>query len=846
VIQISPAQVEQWRRQHLPKFARHGEEWRGPCPVHQGKRESFALNAKTGQAFCHSECNRGWSLVELHAELTGCTLAEAAKDFEPTPVRPRVVAEYPYVDADGKLLYQVVRMEPKDFRQRRPDGKGSWVWDLRGVKSVLYRLPRLGTADRIFIVEGEKDVHTLERWGLTATCNSGGAGKWKEWYGEALKGKQCVILPDNDEQGRRHAAQVSEALQSVAADVRVIHLPDLAPKGDVSDWVAAGGKLDDLLAMLDAQPKEEVAAEKFSWEEVGRRRFQMDEKGISVHHQEMTQNGPRWTSLWICTPVQVVALTRNADGGSWGKLVEFRSIEGALNRVVIQQRLLLGDGKEALEYLADRGFRMSRGKKQQEALKDFLHQAEPDKRIFCCDRVGWHGRSYVLPDQTFSPPGEDEVIFDPSSGLEHKYNVAGSIEDWRAKVAKICEGNALLVFAVSAAFAAPLLRRADIQGGGFHFVGLSSTGKTTAIRAAGSVWGGARDGSFLDTWRATANGIEAKGMAHNDALLCLDEIDELAERDAYQTIYMLANGGGKARMTRGLVARRNAAFCTLFLSTGERTVADVILSAGRQVRGGQEARLIQIHSDAGCGMGAFQNLHGAPTAAEFSRWITSHSRRFYGRAIRLFLAELCKNLDAHLETFRQARAKFMAEHVAAGSAGEVFRAGNIFAAVAAAGQLASQLGVTGWMPIESPTAAAWVWSRWIEARGGAGAQDISRGVGQLENFLLRNGGAKFEELDSKHAVTVIDRAGFREYADGGTRFLMFDSVMNDVLRGYDLRAVLRAARDKGVLETTDADRLMIQRRLPGLGRTRVYSLLLRDGGDEDGMVNEAYAGRLEI
>ena len=155
-----------------------------------------------------------------------------------------IVATYDYQAADRSRLYQVVRLDPKDFRQRRPDGNGGWVWKLDGVPRVLYRLPQLLDAapdEIIFIPEGEKDVEALAAVGAIATTNVGGAGKWRKEYAEALAGRPVVILPDNDQPGRDHAEQVARSLHGTAASVKVLHLPGLPDKGDVSDWLAQPG-----------------------------------------------------------------------------------------------------------------------------------------------------------------------------------------------------------------------------------------------------------------------------------------------------------------------------------------------------------------------------------------------------------------------------------------------------------------------------------------------------------------------------------------------------------------------------------------------------------------------------
>lgn len=173
--------------------------------------------------------------------------------------KPRITDTYDYCDENGQLLMQVVRLEPKTFRQRKPVGNG-WSWSVKDVRQVPFRLPQLlASTAMVFIVEGEKDALNLEAIGLVATCNAGGAGKWRKVHAALLKGRDVVILPDNDQAGRDHAAKILETLQGVAASVKVVELPDLPEKGDVSDWLAAGGTADQLLALVGTATAAEAA-----------------------------------------------------------------------------------------------------------------------------------------------------------------------------------------------------------------------------------------------------------------------------------------------------------------------------------------------------------------------------------------------------------------------------------------------------------------------------------------------------------------------------------------------------------------------------------------------------------
>lgn len=211
--------------------------------VRYGTNGSKSLRPKAGEWFDH-EAGEGGGYADLYAKVHG-----------KRPDDPDIAAIYDYCDPNGRLLYQVVRKVPKTFRQRQSDGNGGWIWNLQGIKRVLYRLPELLAADPIepvFIPEGEKDVDALRERGLISTTNPGGAGKWLDSYSPHLRGRHVIVLPDNDQAGRDHAADLEGKLKPIAASVRVLSLPNLPEKGDVSDWLAAGGNAELLVDMLTA------------------------------------------------------------------------------------------------------------------------------------------------------------------------------------------------------------------------------------------------------------------------------------------------------------------------------------------------------------------------------------------------------------------------------------------------------------------------------------------------------------------------------------------------------------------------------------------------------------------
>lgn len=239
--------------------ARDGHEFMCHCPAHEdGKASLSVTEGDDHRALLH--CQAGCDTANILAAV-GLRFADLFPPKEPkaTPRRAKreIVATYDYTDDAGNVLYQAVRFEPKEFRQRQPGADGEWVWNLQGITRVLYALPRLRQtpADQwVYVVEGEKDADALNGRGLTATTAAMGAGKWRAEYNEPLRDRRVCILPDNDEPGRKHAEEVARHLAGIAAQVKIIELPNLPPKGDVSDWLAMGHPAAELAALADAAP----------------------------------------------------------------------------------------------------------------------------------------------------------------------------------------------------------------------------------------------------------------------------------------------------------------------------------------------------------------------------------------------------------------------------------------------------------------------------------------------------------------------------------------------------------------------------------------------------------------
>jgi hypothetical protein len=243
---VSPAELAA----ALGGARREGKDWRCKCPAHDDHDPSLSITERDGRTLF--VCRAGCDQAAVIAALRQRDLWSVERP-DPSPAETM----YDYRDADGVLRYQVVRRpqngSSKKFLQRRPDGKGGWLWNMQGVEPLPYRLPELLAQPEatVWITEGEKDADSL---GLIATTSHGGAGKWRQELSHWFEGRDCVILPDADEPGRKHAADVARKLVGIAARIRVLELPGLPPRGDVSDWLVAGGTRERLIELAAAAP----------------------------------------------------------------------------------------------------------------------------------------------------------------------------------------------------------------------------------------------------------------------------------------------------------------------------------------------------------------------------------------------------------------------------------------------------------------------------------------------------------------------------------------------------------------------------------------------------------------
>lgn len=525
----------------------------------------------------------------------------------------------------------------------------------------------------------------------------------------------------------------------------------------------------------------------------------VDEKtGVEIPYDE-----------WLCGPLHVDAVTRNeGQNGDYGRLLRFRNADHRELSWAMPNELLAGRPDTILGVLLSMGLDIDYKRRAQ--VCQYIASQYPRDRVIAATTTGWHTKAlFIMPRQNI---GTGAAIFQSEAANLDDYREAGTLEGWQSEIGARCEGNPLLMLSVCAALAGPLLYHVQRSGGGFHLVGDSSTGKSSAILAGASTWGNGED--FKRTWRATGNGLEGIAAQRNDTLLALDEIGEADPREIGSVVYAIANGTGKARANRTGTARAAKRWRVMLFSSGELGLSALMAEGGKRSRAGQEIRLLDI--PASRPYGAWDNLHGHPGGREFSDAIQRASVTHYGHAGPAFIRKLLEFGD--LEDLPNLLAKFCEQYPSA--SGQESRAAERFALVAMAGELAIQFGI---LPLQAGTVRAAMlelFNVWRAGRGEGPSEDrqILRAVA---DFIDRHGGSRFQSVEAG-AEVVRDRAGYWEAGNDGHLYLFTRSGLEEAAKGFDLARATLALDKVGALAKKEPGKQQHRKRLPDGSNPGLY------------------------
>lgn len=533
--------------------------------------------------------------------------------------------------------------------------------------------------------------------------------------------------------------------------------------------------------------------------------------GVWYHGQSQDKQSGEYLPFdeWLCGPLHVEAVTRNeGQDGDYGRLLRFRNADRRELTWAMPNELLAGRPDSILSVLLGMGLDVDYQRRAK--VCQYIAAQYPKDRVIAATSTGWHTNAlFIMPRQNI---GKGKAIFQSEAANGDDYRQGGTLEGWQANIGAMCEGNPLLVLSVCASLAGPLLYHVQRQGGGFHIVGDSSTGKSSAILAGASVWGHGEN--FKRTWRATGNGLEGIASQRNDTLLALDEIGEADPREIGAVVYAMANGTGKARASRNGSARAAKRWRVMLFSSGELGLSALMAEGGKRSRAGQEIRLLDI--PARRAFGAWDNLHSMTGGREFSDAIQRASVTHYGHAGPQFIRKLLE-LDEQ-DDLPALLAQFCTQYPSTN--GQESRAAERFALVAMAGELAITFGI---LPIPAGTARdsmLELFDVWRAGRGQGPSEDrqILRAVA---DFIARHGDTRFSSADDPQGE-ARDRAGYWEDSPSGRLYLFNRPGLEDAAKGYDLGRVVLALETVGAIAKRGTGKHQAQKRLPDGSRPWLY------------------------
>jgi putative DNA primase/helicase len=419
---------------------------------------------------------------------------------------------------------------------------------------------------------------------------------------------------------------------------------------------------------------------------------------------------------WLCGPIRVLGLTRDKASTNWGVCIELVDLDGHTHYHVIPRSGLITAGQDALRDLADCGLKLPTKASTLARLKEFLMSVDTTSRVRLVETTGWHGSVFVMPNQIIGC--SNELFHYTGSRSANRFGSAGSLDNWKSRVASLASENRLLLLAFSVSFSGPLFGLLKEMPIGIHLRGQSSCGKTTALIVAGSVWGGGGRNGFCSSWRATTNGLEGAANTHSETCLFLDELSEVQAQEAGNAAYALLNGLGKQRAGRSGEPRPRLEWRVPLLSTGEVTLADKIgEDRGKTARVGVDVRIIDVPADAGEGMGIFECLHGRANPAAFCDELREAALNVYGTAGPRFVQLMAGNIDETIQAAERLIDETGRAMTAGITEGQIHRVARQLAIIGVAGELARGALGLDWAENETIDAVRKTFAEWTAGRG---------------------------------------------------------------------------------------------------------------------------------
>ncbi|ENV09989.1 hypothetical protein F966_01156 [Acinetobacter higginsii] len=465
------------------------------------------------------------------------------------------------------------------------------------------------------------------------------------------------------------------------------------------------------------------------------------ETGLYLIKEKRDGDGElKQTRTFICHSAIILGEARSPNNDNWKRVIQFHDKDNTLHRLLIPYEHFMGEAQEALKIIANHGLMPPRQANKKNVFINYIQDYPIEQRFRCVERAGWHGRCFATPNKTYGSIEDEELLF--HSDNKSPYTVSGSFEEWQ-KLSQLIEPHALAVLAFSSAFSGQLVLPLGAESGGFHLYGSSTDGKSTITKASCSIWGNPKH--ISKSWRTTDNALENEAELRNDSFLNLDELRQAAPKAVSDIVYMLTGGQGKARSTKAGKNRDTKQFSLMYTSTGEVTLEEHLRRGSIELDAGLLLRFAHIPSDAGKGYGVFDCINYGTAPQDIGNRINELASQHYGHAGIKWLEYLTQDKDAVMQQAQVLLDSFIEQHsqIKNGQASRVLRR---FALVAAAGELATQAGITGWMKGRAFEAIAHCFNTWLGNLGHGENMEETKSLEHIKAFFEANGTSRFEDI----------------------------------------------------------------------------------------------------
>jgi putative DNA primase/helicase len=807
--------------------------------------------------------------------------------------------QWAYHTREGALIGYVLRFDPpfpgdpeakrKVFSPvvwaRSDWGKEDWSFQGFPKPWPLYNLHLLAQRphDPVLVCEGESSADAggrlLPEYVATTALHGAESPEHSDW--SEISNREVLIWPDNDEGGQKYASFVARKLKGQGCRVRILKIPEEWPrKYDAKNFEQDGRQLADLRKLIEVLP--EYGAELLPagtgqspiiegdepWPIATCGEFTIDTEGV---WRDMGKN--RALDRITLRPIWVEAITENLYGAA-GLMVKFYDQRWRLREYAFPLGRLSESGGVLGQELLTQMFLVVSGKEKW--LSRYLaFQAEACTKLFrSVHRMGWvdslGAPVFMLPQQVMGSP-DVPLVYQPVdlSSLMDCISARGDMAGWKKHVADQARGNPFLMFGIMMGLASALLKPANVEMGGFHFYGLTTGGKTTLLQVAASVWGCGADPQMgpeetsVRKWHSTAAGFESTAEAHNDTLLCLDELEQAPEEELGRIVFLLAGGLSKSRSTAGGGLRAVKTWRVMICSSGEKSIRHQMGQAGKEYKGGKAVRLADIPVDGDDGQRSiFAECHGLPPEV-FGDHLKIACAEHFGLAGPTFVAAMiaeamrqgwlpfCRQLR---EALQQCKAELgKVDH---GLPPESARVLTRFALVALAGRLAatSWIGVLDWPLDEVLHAVRFVRDRWL-ANLGEERSEQERALAHLRDAIVREESRIIwlaviksensffpDRIDRDKSSSRIGQVrnviGFRVPEEYG----FLPGGFREICGEYDPKMVLNSLKAAGFLNHDEGKHTRKWPTIPGYKRPYLYSIKASFLGDDEEEVPPAAGG----